>query len=602
MITFFLLIILGISNISENISCANSQLKIFTSFSNEKITFIDNVSGQATSPYTYGLQVGRRYFSQYRLLSHFCIFQCIKGIETKISQEIKNYKKIIETYYPEYLEELKGLSHATNINIDKLLSVQLILFSDQHPECTITLSTGNATKKNQTFLTQNWDAKISDPMVFIERLFFTRHVHTHNAKLSGDRYNYVFLGIPILLEIFLMNEEGLCFGGNGLSLATNRSIDTGSGMPTYLLERKTMATCSNISEVAQLWKNTKRSSYDTNIWPYFWDFAITAWCDKNGGILMIEQTHSYIITVFGNSTDITGGPANIIWHANHHQWLDPVKTGSKFPWEYPSSARRTQRARELLLNNYGNITLDTCIKIITDHGGGTNPNGPDSSDICRHPDSNDSHITVFAWIAEPKECTVYLTQDQPCQSNLIKYNCSKQLDDNPPYTPVEIHGKLGTNGWYISNVIVTITSKDDLSGIKKSYYKINKERWKSYKNSIILTLDSKYKLEYKSVDTAGNSEPIKKIGFKIDQTPPTIRLIKYLIGGDIIKFSAIVRDTFSGINRVEFYIEDKLQSVIFSEPYIWYCVFDENQFVTAVVYDNAGNSASDSKTTSAIIF
>jgi Acyl-coenzyme A:6-aminopenicillanic acid acyl-transferase len=387
------------------------------------------------------LQVGKRYIFQYQLLTHFCLFQNIKSIEANIPNKIKNYEKIIETYYPEYLEELEGLSHATNINIDKLLTVQLILFADQHPECTVTLSTQNATKNNQTFLTQNWDAKYTNPIVFITRLFFTRHVKIHRVNFSTDHYSYVFLGIPILYEILLMNEKGLCFGANAINLATNRTIDTGLGISSYLLERKTLATCSNVNDVAYLWTHTIRASYDTEFWAFYLGCDATAWCDRNGSILMIEQSHSYITTVFGNSTNVTGGPANILWHANHDQWLNPNKTGSKFPGEDPSSARRAQRARELLLNNYGNITLDTCINLITDHGGGTNPNGPDSSDICRHPDSDDSDTTIFAWIAEPKEYTVYLTRGQPCNSNLIKYIFNKQLDEDPPIPNVNTDGQ-----------------------------------------------------------------------------------------------------------------------------------------------------------------
>jgi hypothetical protein len=413
-----------ISSVLEVVPETSGKLKILSSISFEPTVHGYDSFSTTNSSYNYGMQIGLRYTTQYRLLTIFCSRLCKNDFKKKNSNQLNNYEKMIRTYYPEYFEELKGLSHATNINIDKLLTVQLILFANQHPECTVTLSTQKATKNNQTFLTQNWDAKYTNPIVFITRLFFTTHVKIHRVNFSTDHYSYVFLGIPILHEILLMNEKGLCFGANTIDIATNRTIDTGPGISSYLLERKTLATCSNVNEVAYLWKHTNRASYDTEFWSFYWGMDATAWCDRNGSILMIEQSHSYIATVFGNSTNVTGGPANILWHANHDQWLDPNKTGSKFPWEDPSSARRAQRARELLLNNYGNITLATCINIIKDHGGGTNLNGPDSSDICRHPDSNDSGITIFAWIAEPKEYTIYLTPGQPCKSILIKYDFS----------------------------------------------------------------------------------------------------------------------------------------------------------------------------------
>ena len=174
------------------------------------------------------------------------------------------------------------------------------------------------------------------------------------------KYKYAFCGIPILDEWLFLNEKGLGFGGNGMGITKNESryIDEGPGMSTYMLERLTMMTCKNVSEVAKLWKNMERASGTYRDWPHHFDNSISVWCDREGGILMIEQTHNHIITVFGNSTEITGASEDVLWHANHHQWLDPNLTGSLFPSEYSSSGMRAERARELLEENYGNITLE----------------------------------------------------------------------------------------------------------------------------------------------------------------------------------------------------------------------------------------------------
>jgi hypothetical protein len=160
-------------------------------------------------------------------------------------------------------------------------------------------------------------------------------------------------------------------------------------------------------------------------WFHQYDGSSSCFCDKEGGILAIEQTHHYIITVFGNSTDITGAPEGILWHANHHQWLDPNLTGSVFPSENPSSAFRAQRARELLEQQYGNITLEVCKEITRDHGGGFDPEGKDSGDICRHPDKNSRKITAFSWIILPKDLTVYWTHRSPCKSVFLKHDFSR---------------------------------------------------------------------------------------------------------------------------------------------------------------------------------
>ena len=170
-----------------------------------------------------------------------------------------------------------------------------------------------------------------------------------------------------------------------------------------------------------------RSSGKNKDGTHFWDNSASVWCDKDGGILVIEQTHNYIRTVFGNSTEITGAPSNILWHANNHQWLNPNLTGSIINGENNkanSSYMRAERARTILENNYGKITLWTCKKITRDHKGGTQKNRKDSYDICRHPDENLVSLTIFSWIIAPKDLTVYWTYHSPCNSIFHKHDFS----------------------------------------------------------------------------------------------------------------------------------------------------------------------------------
>jgi len=384
---------------------------------------------KASSSYEYGLKAGKLFKREYRL---------IDNLVARFTKKIDIYQKNIENQinymgqnYPFFLEELRGLSASTNIKLDNLIFLQNKLCSLFDGECTTTLSTGPATKNNETFLTQNIDGPtggVKNLLGLIKARAFTLKCWV--VKINTMNYKYAFWGIPIICEIPFLNEMGLGFGGNGLGITENKSryIDEGSGMSTYMLERLTMMTCKNVSEVATLWKNTERSSGTDRSWPHFWDNSISVWCDKEGGILMIEQTHNHIITVFGNSTDITGAPEGILWHANHHQWLDPNETGSVYPSEYPSSDLRARRARELLETNYGNITLDTCMKLTRDHGGGYNKDGKDSGDICRHPDKNSLKITAFSWIIMPKELTVYWTHTSPCKGIFWKHDFSKIFD------------------------------------------------------------------------------------------------------------------------------------------------------------------------------
>lgn len=523
------------------------------------------------------------------------IYQLIKNKHFQINSKIIQISKYnLKNYYNNFFEELRGLSKATNIPIDTFIEIQIFLSKYFSEQCTTSASTYPATKNNQTFLTMNMDSDINSPMLYIIRLLFTKKYHVSNNLIG---YRYIFLGLPIIYEIPLINEKGLGFGGNGIVLTEDngRKIDEGEGIPTYLLERNTMRSCSNVTEVAKLWKASKRSSHKEKNWPFHWDYSSSVWCDREGGILVIEQTSNYIITVFGNSTNVTNSLKGILWHSNHHQWLDPNLTGSTFPYEYPPSGMREDRMRELLEINYGNIDLNICKKITRDHAGGTNKNGADSSDICRHADKNNSHLTAFAWIIEPKKFTVHWTFGQPCKSSFIKYNFSNIFDKSPPFTNIEIQGELGNSNWYKSVVKIYLNSIDNITGIDNIYYRINNGFWKIYKDPIKFNFNGNYLIEYFAKDNSGNIESIKKKYIKIDRIQPNVIIFKYKIGLFSTAFWSLAVDKNSKIDRVEFYVDGTIKKKDSQRPFNW--VFFGTGFhqIRIIGYDNAGNSMQKTK-------
>jgi len=348
------------------------------------------------------------------------------------NEEIGEHLRILKDQYPFFFEELRGVSHSTHIPIDRLVALQWFFFSQVGGACTTTLSTGNATKYNETFLTQNYDTTMDFnefPLLSMISTYIVLN-YCHLVRYNTLRYRYAYWGIPVLYEVPAINEMGLGFGGNGLRLTQNESrpVDEGPGMATYMLERLTMMTCKNVSEVAFLWKNTERASrrdqgYDS--YPNFWDNSITMWCDREGGILCIEQMHSSILCVFGNMSGMTQEAEGILWHANHHQWLDANLTGSVLPDEGflgKQTYLRAVRARQLLEDHYGNITLDVCMNITRDHSGGTDPFGKDSCDICTHPDQEYLARTSFSWIIIPQKYTVYWAHGPPCRHQFHSQN------------------------------------------------------------------------------------------------------------------------------------------------------------------------------------
>lgn len=382
------------------------------------INGIENKNERKLSFFEYGRQTGIRYKIIYHILKSLFMILNPEDVKNKIIHNSFKTINELKKYCPSFLEELRGLSISTNIAISQLISIGDFLSKYIGESCTNTLITRNATLGDKTYLTQNVDTKSKSPNLFLIRFIFAAKYHIN----VSDGNNYVFLGIPILSEYPLLNEKGLGFGATGTSLTDDpdRYIDHNiSGMTTYCLERLTMQKCSNVSQVAKLWNETERSSNIEKDYPYHWDFSSPVFCDSEGGILLMEQTHSNISFIFGNS-DIVGAKEDIIWHTNHHIYLDPYKSGSKTASEYNSSRFRTERAKTLLEDEYyGNVTLDVCKKIMSDHKGGSDKNKKDSYDICRHPDENDSHVTAISWIIEisPGKFKFHWTRGSPCSSN-----------------------------------------------------------------------------------------------------------------------------------------------------------------------------------------
>jgi len=162
----------------------------------------------------------------------------------------------------------------------------------------------------------------------------------------------------------------------------------------------------------------------------------------------------------------------------------------------------------------------------------------------------------------------------------------------PPVTTHGFAGTMGDNGWFVSDVTVTLGAVDiSPSGVNHTYYKLDEGEWQEYTSAFSVTEDGVHTLYYYSVDYVGNNETVKgPFDFKIDQTPPTIELNATKIGFMKWLLNATVFDETSGIAKVEFYVDGEFVGEVTEEPYEWVYSGTGNK-ARAIVYDNAGNEA-----------
>jgi hypothetical protein len=167
-----------------------------------------------------------------------------------------------------------------------------------------------------------------------------------------------------------------------------------------------------------------------------------------------------------------------------------------------------------------------------------------------------------------------------------------------------------SSGWYTNTITITLTATDDISGVDTTYYKLDNDNSMEYTGSITITEDGEHIFTYYSFDKAGIKELEKSTIFRIDTTRPAIGFEQptyghlYLWGKEILPLkrtmiigettiSTMAHDESSGIDRVEFYVDDELKHTVSDEPFEW--LWDERilgrHTLKAVAYDNAGNIA-----------
>lgn len=150
-------------------------------------------------------------------------------------------------------------------------------------------------------------------------------------------------------------------------------------------------------------------------------------------------------------------------------------------------------------------------------------------------------------------------------------------------------GTLGENGWYISCVTITFTY--DPERVAEIWYRIDEGSYQMYEDEpIVYCNDGEHVFRWYWVDYHGEQHPGELISFKLDQTPPTITLSKKSGSSDQVIFTATVNDPASGVEKVEFYLDDELQDTVYEKPYKWTWTGTEEYFVYAIGYNYAGLS------------
>jgi len=174
-----------------------------------------------------------------------------------------------------------------------------------------------------------------------------------------------------------------------------------------------------------------------------------------------------------------------------------------------------------------------------------------------------------------------------------------QPDITPPTTTIDVNGIQGSNGWFITDVIVSLDAIDDLTGIDKIEYSFNDIDWDDYTASLSISTEGTTIIYYRAIDNAGNIEATSSTVIQIDKTTPdtTIDFIGtmgfegwYTTNVDIL-LSAL--DEFSDIDKIQYSFDsDNWYTYIGPIP----VQIQGTTFIYYRAIDNAGNIEATSST------
>jgi isopenicillin-N N-acyltransferase-like protein len=292
----------------------------------------------------------------------------------------ETFGPILEAHAPDLLLEMRGIADGADC---ELLDVVLINARSElmgtMGECTALAAGPAATGRRQVLLGQNWDwftAVEAEPVL----------LHIRGTR-AGEP------DILTLCEAGQVGKIGLNSAGLGVCLNFMSHADRGQGVPVHVILRQ-MLGCAHLGDAIREVYRVPRGGA-----------ANVLLAHAQGEILDLELTP--------RSVDFLYAKGDRLVHANHFESAH-LRGGDTGLATSRSTLARAARARRLLADAAGGVSLDTYHAILSDHA-----HGPYA--ICRHADENEPILqqsaTRASAVMDLSTRTMYLTSGQPCRQD-----------------------------------------------------------------------------------------------------------------------------------------------------------------------------------------
>ncbi|MDQ3686049.1 MAG: family 10 glycosylhydrolase [Acidobacteriota bacterium] len=123
----------------------------------------------------------------------------------------------------------------------------------------------------------------------------------------------------------------------------------------------------------------------------------------------------------------------------------------------------------------------------------------------------------------------------------------------------------GANGWYTSDVTITLDASDNCAGVAAVEYSTdNGATWQPNAGSFVVSTEGTTTILYRSTDRAGNTEAAQSLTIKIDKTAPTIQIsanpsVIWPPNGKtvVVTITGSASDMVSGLAGVSYVVTDE---------------------------------------------
>ena len=134
-----------------------------------------------------------------------------------------------------------------------------------------------------------------------------------------------------------------------------------------------------------------------------------------------------------------------------------------------------------------------------------------------------SYTNKILVAAEGNHSLVYWSTDRAGNAEQWR-TVNFSIDLNAPTTGLSTTGSVGSGGWYNGTVIATWNARDDISGVLGTYYSLDGGDWTISPSTLAISADGTHRLDYYSVDQAGNAEGARTFQFKLDSVLPAANI------------------------------------------------------------------------------